>query len=108
MAWLIAIIVLCLIAAIIALVLHLLIRWYLIAIMLTGLLLPIVPTMLVGYQGQPTERQVFRDAILLACVSIIGMVVSAAVGAPIALRRRRRADAVRGFDVLTPRSDAAR
>src|SRR4051812_9497172 len=97
-AGLVVIIVLVAVTAGMALGLHLILRRDLAAVVLTrvvadGLLL------LVSVPGKHWGR---RESLVIVVAAAVAMAVCAGVGAPLALARKRRADAARGFDVLPP------
>ena len=81
--------------AAVALGLHQIIRRYVIAVVATGVLADLL-LLLVSVPG---AQWGWRETRVMLTVAVISMAVSALVGAPFALARRRRAEAVRGFDV---------
>ncbi len=83
-------------AAAVALALHQIIRRYLAAVLATGILADLL-LLLVSVPGAGWG---WRETRVMLVAGLASMGVSAVVGTPFALARKRRADAVRGFDVL--------
>jgi hypothetical protein len=79
----------------IAFALHMMIRRYLLAVLATGVIMDGVLFLL-----QTPGRWRLRDTIIFAVAALVAMGVSAIVGAWPAVLRKRRRDAVRGFDVI--------
>ena len=91
----IAIGILVVLTAGIAYALHMIIRRYLVAVLATGLVMDGVLFLL-----QTPGRWRSKDTLVFAVAALVAMGVSAVVGAWPAVLRKRRRDAVRGFDVI--------
>jgi glycerol uptake facilitator-like aquaporin len=85
----------------IAFALHAMIQRFAIAVLATGLLMAGVLALLRTHGAWSAG-----DLGVLCVAGVVAMIVSALVGTPLATARKRRADATRGFDVLTPGESA--
>jgi hypothetical protein len=89
--------VLVLITAGIAFSLHLILRGYFIAVVVSGIVADGL-LLLVSVPGRWDSRM----TLVMIVTAVIAMALSAMIGAPSALARKRKADAVQGFLVLPP------
>ena len=95
-----AIIVLLVATAAISLALHAMLRRFVPAVLATAVLMDGL-LLLLRVQG-PWKQS---DTQVMLVAAAIAMAVSACVGAPLAVARRRRENAARGFEVMPPGHD---